>query len=311
MEIVSRSKAVHRLAVVNAAATVLLLVAGGLVTSKGAGLAVPDWPTTFGYNPFLYPWSLMVGNIFYEHSHRLIASEIGLITVVLGAALWLKEPRGWVRRLGAAAVALVVAQGVVGGLRVVLLEQTLAILHACLAQAFFALAVALALVTSAAWREEIRKEEIDGATRLQRLALITTALIYCQIVFGAVLRHSGDLLWVHLFFAAAVSLHVLFLIARVLMRQGDNPALARPVVYLSALLILQLALGLAAYAGKFMGALSPAATLAFRTGHVVVGALMLAASLVLTLRLFKFFAPARAGREAVVALSARGSGVSV
>lgn len=301
---------IHRLAVFNAAATVLLLVAGGLVTSKGAGLAVPDWPTTFGYNPFLYPWSLMVGNIFYEHSHRLIASAIGLTTVALGVALWLKEPCAWVRGLGAAAVALVVAQGVVGGLRVVLLEQTLAILHACLAQAFFALAVSLALVTSAGWREDARKEEIADAARLQRLALVTTGLIYCQIVFGAFLRHSGELLWLHLFFAAAVSLHVIFLIARVLMRYANRPQLARPVIYLTALLIFQLALGLGAYVAKFVVALSAPAAVTLRTGHVVVGALMLAASLVLTLRLFKFFAPARSGGEAVVALSARGSGVS-
>jgi cytochrome c oxidase assembly protein subunit 15 len=303
------SKVIHRLAVFNAAATVLLLVAGGLVTSKGAGLAVPDWPTTFGYNPFLYPWSLMVGNIFYEHSHRLIAAAIGLTTVILGVALYLKEPRAWVRGLGAAAVALVVAQGVVGGLRVVLLEQTLAILHACLAQAFFALAVALALLTSDGWRADARKEEIPGAARLQRLALITTALIYCQIVFGAFLRHSGELLWLHLFFAAAVSLHVIFLIARVLMRHGNLPALARPVTYLTALLLFQLSLGFGAYVAKFVVALPAPAAVALRTGHVVVGALMLAASLVLTLRLFKFFAPPLTG-AAAVALSARGTGVS-
>jgi cytochrome c oxidase assembly protein subunit 15 len=302
-------KVVHRLAVFNAAATVLLLVAGGLVTSKGAGLAVPDWPTTFGYNPFLYPWSLMVGNIFYEHSHRLIASAIGLTTVALGVALWLKEPRAWVRGLGAAAVALVVAQGVVGGLRVVLLEQTLAILHACLAQAFFGLAVALALFTCDGWREDARKEEIPDAARLQRLALVTTGLIYCQIVFGAFLRHSGELLWLHLFFAAAVSLHVLFLIRRVLMGHSDRAELARPVIYLIALLIFQLSLGFGAYVAKFVVALPASAAVALRTGHVVVGALMLAASLVVTLTLFKFFALARSGDAAVVALP-RGTGVS-
>jgi cytochrome c oxidase assembly protein subunit 15 len=302
-------KVIHRLAVFNAAATVLLLIAGGLVTSKGAGLAVPDWPTTFGYNPFLYPWSLMVGNIFYEHSHRLIASAIGLTTVVLGVALYLKEPRAWVRGLGAAAVALVVAQGVVGGLRVVLLEQTLAILHACLAQAFFALAVALAVFTSDGWRGDARKEEIPGAARLQRLALLTTALIYCQIVFGAFLRHTGELLWLHLFFAAAVSVHVISLIARVLMKHGNRPELARPVIYLTALLLFQLSLGFGAYVAKFVVALPAPAAVALRTGHVVVGALMLAASLVLTLRLFKFFAPALTG-AAAAALSARDSGAS-
>jgi len=311
VEIASRSKVIHRLAVVNAAATVLLLVAGGLVTSKGAGLAVPDWPTTFGYNPFLYPWSKMVGNIFYEHSHRLIASAIGLSTVALAVVLWLKEPRPWVRRLGVAAVALVVAQGVVGGLRVVLLEQTLAIVHACLAQAFFALAVSLALFTSDGWTAEPRREKTPDAERLQRVALITTLLIYCQIVFGAVLRHSGEMLALHLLFAALVSLHVILLSMRVLTRHGAKRDLARPAAYLGALLFAQLALGLGAYVGKFVMTLPAVLTLALRTGHVVVGALMLAASLVLTLKSFKVFSRGMVADAGVAMSPAPGSeGVS-
>ena len=309
MEIASRSKAVHRLAVVNAAATVLLLVAGGLVTSKGAGLAVPDWPTTFGYNPFLYPWSLMVGNIFYEHSHRLIAAAIGLTTVALGIALWLKEPRRWVRLVGAAAVALVVAQGVVGGLRVVLLEQTLAIVHACMAQAFFALAVSLAVFTSDFWSAAPRRAAADSG-RLQRVALITTLLIYGQIVFGAVLRHSGDMLGLHLVFAALVTVHVILLTARVLTRHGGERELARAAVFLGALLFAQLALGLGAYVAKFVVALAPALTLAFRTGHVVVGALLLAASLVLTLKSFRLFSRRSASGFAVPAMTHGSEGAS-
>src|SRR5438034_6780032 len=117
----------HRLAVILACATFPLLFIGGLVPSKGAGLAVPDWPTSFGYNMFLYPWSKMVGNIFYEHSHRLVASFVGLLTIGLALALWLREPRPWLRRLGFAAFALVILQGVLGCLRVVLLDQALAI----------------------------------------------------------------------------------------------------------------------------------------------------------------------------------------
>src|SRR3989337_4578620 len=141
------SERVHHVALVNAVTTLLLLFIGGLVTSKGAGLAVPDWPTTFGYNMFLYPWSKMVGNIFYEHSHRLVASAVGVLTIVLALSLWLQERRKWLRWLGALALALVVLQGGLGGLRVTLLEQSLAIVHASLAQAFFALVVTLALFT--------------------------------------------------------------------------------------------------------------------------------------------------------------------
>src|SRR2546422_10813583 len=98
-----------------------------LVTDTGAALAVPDWPSTFGYNLFFYPWSQMVGGIFYEHSHRLIGAAVGLLTLGLAAALW--GAGGWFRWLGLAAVVAVVAQGVLGGLRVVLLEDTLAIVH--------------------------------------------------------------------------------------------------------------------------------------------------------------------------------------
>src|SRR5713101_4422224 len=108
----------HRLAVVTAAATLLLIFVGGLVTNTGSALAVPDWPTTFGYNMFLYPWSRMAGGIFYEHSHRLIGSAVGLLTIALAVWLWVTETRRWVRGLGLLAVAAVIAQGVLGGLRV-------------------------------------------------------------------------------------------------------------------------------------------------------------------------------------------------
>ena len=108
----------HRLAVVTTAATVLLIFVGGLVTNTGSALAVPDWPTTFGYNMFLYPWSRMVGGIFYEHSHRLIGSVVGLLTVSCALTLWWMEPRQWLRRLGALALLAVIIQGVLGGLHI-------------------------------------------------------------------------------------------------------------------------------------------------------------------------------------------------
>src|SRR5574342_302863 len=181
----------HRIAVVLACATFPLLFIGGLVTSKGAGLAVPDWPTTFGYNMFLYPWSKMVGNIFYEHSHRLVASAVGLLTAALALTLWFREQRNWLRWLGIAALGLVIVQGVIGGLRVILLEHTLAIIHAAFAQAFFALTVSLAVFTSTGWRHVGAQQPsaADGA-RLRRLCAVMTFVIYIQSIFGAVLRHT-------------------------------------------------------------------------------------------------------------------------
>ena len=291
----------HRLAVITACATFPLLFIGGLVTSKGAGLAVPDWPTTFGYNMFLYPWSKMVGNIFYEHSHRLVASAVGVLTIALALSLWLQERRKWLRWLGAFALALVVLQGVLGGLRVTLLEQSLAIVHASLAQAFFALVVSLALFTSAEWREQIAEPPLADYGRLRRLAAVTTGLIYLQILFGAVLRHTGLRLDAHLLFAALVTLHVVLLTVRIFKNHSDDLRLTRPALFLSATLLVQLFLGTVSYLGKFTTILRiPVdATVLFTTTHLAVGALMLATSLVVTLRCYRYptVAKSAAGQE--------------
>jgi cytochrome c oxidase assembly protein subunit 15 len=272
--------------VVLSLATFPLLFLGGLVTSKGAGLAVPDWPTTFGYNMFLYPWSQMIGNVFYEHSHRLVASFVGLLSIALAIIFWLRERRAWLRWLAAVAVGLVILQGVLGGLRVILLEPTLAIIHACLAQAFFALTISLALFTSDEWRRQPSQAPISDGVRLRRLATITTALIYVQVVFGAVLRHTGERLDAHLFFAALVAVHVILLIRRVSRSSAALAKLVRPACLLGILLLAQLVLGALSYSAKFTTVLrlSTDMLVLLTTTHLIVGALMLAAGMALTLR---------------------------
>ncbi len=286
----------HRLAVVLACATLPLLFIGGLVTSKGAGLAVPDWPTTFGYNMLLYPWSKMVGNIFYEHSHRLVASAVGLLTMALTLAFWLRERRHWLRWLGIAALLLVILQGVIGGLRVVLLENTLAIVHAAFAQAFFALTISLAIFTSPDWNSEPSNKPITDGGRLSRVCALTTGLIYGQAVFGAVLRHTGERVDAHLFFAALVALHVIFILVRVMKFHADRPKLTRPASFLVVLLLLQLMLGVGSYFGKFtsMFGLPTGTLMILTTTHLVTGALMLATSLLLTLRAYRFSTTSKA-----------------
>ena len=278
----------HRLAVTLAGATFPLLFIGGLVTSLGAGLAVPDWPTTFGYNMFLYPWSKMIGGVFYEHSHRLIASCVGLLTIALTVTLWIKEDRRWLHWLGITALAMVIVQGVLGGLRVVLLQHTLAIIHACFAQVFFALTVSLALFTSREWCNE-NSTSIDDGGRLRRLALITTVLVYIQIVFGALLRHTGERLDGHLLFAALVAIHVVLLLLRITRHHGEEPTLVRPAYWLGGLLLVQLSLGTAAYLGKFtpLLPLRGGALVLTATTHLIIGALMLVTSLTIALRAFR------------------------
>ncbi len=196
---------------------------------------------------------------------------------------------------------LVIVQGVLGGLRVVLLQHTLAIIHACLAQAFFALTVSLALFTSAEWREPVHATIADGG-RLRRIATITTALIYLQIVFGALLRHTGERLDAHLLFAALVVIHVVLLMLRITRAHGDRAQLAQPGYFLATLLLLQLAIGALSYVGKFTTMLRwpIEAIVLLTTTHLIVGALMLATSLWIALKAYRFSASARSGAQAKV-----------
>ena len=286
----------HRLAVTLCGATFVLLVFGGLVTTTGAALAVPDWPTTFGHNMFLYPWSKMVGGIFYEHSHRLLGSLVGLLTLVLTLWLWVAEPRRWVRWLGALALALVSIQGLLGGLRVILLKETLAVVHSSLAPALFALTVGLVLFTSREWTEVHRPSPSAPDRPLRWLALLTTGLLYLQIVFGALLTHLGWRLDGHLLGAAALTLLIPALSARILSRHAGQPALTRPILWLGGLLGLQLLLGVGAYVGRLNGFELPYPTvsaLAVPVAHRLTGTVLLAVSLVLTLRAYRLSAAER------------------
>jgi heme a synthase len=232
----------HRFALFTAVATLALVVIGGLVTSHGAGMAVPDWPNTYGYNMFLFPVAQWVGGVFYEHTHRLVASGVGLLTVVL--ALWLYgrsarpvmrwgglillllgvaaavavprrwadgvvigvvglasfgaswiwprcEPSAkWLRRCGIAALVAVVLQGVLGGLRVVLLKDVIGVFHATLAQLFFVLICAIALFTSRWWQTLPWRKPSAIDCRLSALFLLTTIMILGQLALGAAMRHQ-------------------------------------------------------------------------------------------------------------------------
>jgi heme a synthase len=289
----------HRLAVLTAAATCVMIVFGGLVTNTGAALAVPDWPTTFGHNMFLFPWSQMVGGVFYEHGHRLLGSLVGMLTLALAAVLW---PRGGrLRVLGIAAVVAVIAQGVVGGLRVVLLTDGLAMVHGPLAQGFFALVVAIALITSE--RMARPAPALDGATR--GLTLAAALLVYLQIVFGAFLTHAGRI-DLHLIGALAVFALVPMVTAR-LRRTGD--AVANPAARALLLLLgLQLLLGVGAYLARFSAVWIPGGqvtTLALPVAHRLIGGLILASSVILAVRVLSGSQPA-----AVAVVSRRTFGVA-
>ncbi len=162
-----------------------------MVTSKGVGLAVPDWPTTFGYNMFLFPVSKWVGGILFEHTHRLIASAVGFLTIILTIWIWRGESRHWVRNLGVIALAGVIFQGILGGLRVTMLKDEIGIFHACIAQAFLALLVVIALVTSKFWRR-LSNAVVDTKNigSITTLAIAITLAIYIQLALGSTMRHE-------------------------------------------------------------------------------------------------------------------------
>lgn len=180
----------HRYAVLTAITTLALIGLGGLVTSHGVGMAVPDWPTTYGYNMFLFPISQWVGGIFYEHTHRLLASAVGLMTAILAIWLWIQDSRLWLRWAGVAAFFMVVLQGVVGGLRVVLNMASLGILHAPLAQMFFLLVCAIALFTSSWWQNLDSMEATPDRKGLRAIFIAGVVLIFAQLMLGATMRHQ-------------------------------------------------------------------------------------------------------------------------
>ena len=289
----------HRYAKLVCSATVLLLVAGGLVTSTGSGLAVPDWPTSYGWNMFAFPMRHMVGGIFYEHGHRLIASGVGFLTILLALWIWKVEPRRWMRMLAFAALAAVCVQGLLGGITVLYFLPTLvSTAHAGLAQIFFCMTVAIALFTSRGWVEP-RGDLVDD--RLLRLiAGATTASIYLQVLVGATMRHSDAGLaipdfplvfgglwppdwtpqvaihYAHRVGALVVSGAVAATVGHIWYHHRRRSELLRPAWLLACLVISQVTLG--------AWVIWSAKNVAINTAHVVVGALALATSLVLTLR---------------------------
>ena len=289
---VNYSPWLHRLARLTAGATFLLIVIGGIVTSTDSGLAVPDWPTTFGYNMFLYPLSEMVGGILYEHSHRLMGSLVGILTVGLLVFIFARDSRKWLKWLGLIALVAVVVQGVLGGLRVTQINRNFAIVHACLAQAFFALLCGIAWFTSRDWWQEKPAAPVVAAQKLRRLSLITTCLIYVQLIFGAVLRHTGSRLDMHLLFAFLVTLHIFLLARRILGTNDETQKSAASMAFgLIGLLAVQLMLGTGAFFARLttLGeTFATGLTVTITTAHVAVGALMLVSSFVLTLKIYRF-----------------------
>ncbi len=181
----------HGIAVALAIGTVLLIAKGGLVHSAGAGLSVPDWPTTYGENMFTFPISKWYGGIVYEHGHRLLASGIGMLMIVVAVLTWLYDDRRWLKMLTLAALGAVIVQGVLGGVTVLMrLPVAVSTGHAMLAQAFMIMTMLIAAATSRSWKNTVPPLRVDIDAGLQRLLLATVIFTFVQIFLGAVTRHT-------------------------------------------------------------------------------------------------------------------------
>jgi cytochrome c oxidase assembly protein subunit 15 len=187
--ITPRRVALHYWCLATLAMTFVLLCSGGLVTSKGVGMSVPDWPTTFGYNMFFFPISSWLGGIFHEHLHRLIASGIGLMTMILTISMLAVEPRRWVKNLAVIAFVAVCIQGLLGGLRVSLFKNEIGIFHGMLAQSFFCLLGILTISTSPSFLRG-KWDIFLPHPFLKKIVLLSTALIFLQLALGASMRHA-------------------------------------------------------------------------------------------------------------------------
>jgi cytochrome c oxidase assembly protein subunit 15 len=241
----------------------------------------------------------MVGGVLYEHGHRMIAATVGALTVILALWLWRSEPRRWVRWLGAAAVFTVIAQGVLGGITVLFFLPTpISVAHACLAQTFFCIVVSLALFTSRRWTWDLPKAEDPAAPSLRQLAVAATAAIFIQLMLGAAFRHNGFGIIPHIVGATVVTILAAWIAIRVFSRFGEHPALKRHALLLGGMVLAQVFLGIISYLMKLeaRGAPQPLQpVVAATTAHVALGALVLAASLVLTYQVYRAVAaPPRA-----------------
>jgi len=305
----------HRLAVLLALVTFPLIWVGGLVTTYDAGMAVPDWPGTYGYNLFAYPWSTWLfgpWDLFIEHGHRLLGATVGMISIALAAVAWRFDDRKWYRDLTVAAVVLVIMQGGLGGARVIWDERLVAMLHGITGPAFFSLAAILAVCSSNAWRAYAQSDRVKNGPTFDARWMIggwwLVGLAYLQLMAGAVMRHIP--LWAppqlfriavffHLGLAAVICVQAFLLGWKALRSSEAERWLRAPAVAVMALVLLQIGLGVATYVAKYAWpawaeGLTIAATHVtteksmyqslVTTAHVANGSLILATSAVLAIR---------------------------
>jgi heme a synthase len=280
--------------VATVASTVALVAWGAFVTSINAGMAVPDWPTSFqSYDPF-NPWPewWTITPVLAEHGHRLLGMLVGLMTMILAIWTGIADPRRWMRYLGYAALVLVIFQGVLGGLRVVFVSLNLAMVHAAFAQIFFATAMAMTLFVSRGWLEARDVLPPSRPTRNLRLwAWIAVGVLYMQIVLGVLLRHPGTgldpmLAMMHIAGAMLSLAVIIYVLIRTRRDFGDARYLRQAVAWLIGAVLFQIALGFTAYFVILdeLGMIEPSNfQVVINSLHLVVGAFLFSATVIVAL----------------------------
>ena len=292
-----------------------LIFLGGMVTSMNAGLAVPDWPTSFGYNMFTFPISRWVDDVFWEHSHRLVASALGFLIIIQTVWVWRVEKRGWVKWLAVAALLLVIAQGIMGGLRVTKLSIGLAMVHGCTAQMFLCLVTLIAVVLSPAWGRPAPAGVVgrsDAWQNFKKYAWLFTGAVYAQLILGAIMRHLGaglaiptfplmpdgswypkvhnamvDIHFGHRMWAIPVTILCIIVVVKAWRIAAGNVQVTRPALLLSGLIIIQISLG----ASIIWLQRAPIPT----SLHVMNGAAILVTSFILSVKAARFASLAGGG----------------
>jgi cytochrome c oxidase assembly protein subunit 15 len=287
---------VHRFAVFTAGWTVLLLIAGALVTSNEAALSVPDWPKSFG------TWTPpMVGGVFYEHSHRVIAGILGVLTLILAILIWVKEERRWLRWFAVIAVGGIVAQAILGGQVVIqLLHYWLPVMHACFAQIMFGALLSIAVFTSNWWISDRPQLDNRGSPSIHSLAVLNAGVIFLQVFLGAGFRHKEIPIWPHAAGSLAVLATVVWTAVALRKRFESSRELTKMRILLHSVFGLQFLLGIGAYWSRIATADAPQpmrVMIVLTVTHTVVGAVLFAVS-ILTILLCHRLVP-RAGEVTI------------
>ncbi|MCW5982144.1 MAG: heme A synthase [Bryobacteraceae bacterium] len=293
----------HFYCVVLAVCTLFLVVAGASVTSNDAGLSVPDWPLSYGK---LMP-DEMKGGIFYEHGHRMVATTVGFLTIILAVWMWKTEERGWMRKLGWIALGAVIVQGVLGGMTVLfLLPKPVSISHACLAQLFFTLTVCFALFTSAGWKRGPEVVEDTGSPPLRSLAVLAALTVFAQLALGAAYRHGALGLVPHVVGAIIVAGVVLIVAMFALQQFPQHRPMRRAALAMLLITMVQVLAGIAAYMSRIYtsDSIQPLPVMvAFTVLHVALGAVTLASSVVFAIQVVRNARPPLAERISAVSVA--------